>query len=200
MGRHASNIRYEKLDEKHDESKTLFGRLTFNFLSGIIQTGNERPLEEADFSSLELESTRYLTEKLEEKWQSEMKVKGERSSRPRLRSALLKAVDKKLITMMVLLFILSSFCRLIQPVVLSFLLEEMTAGSSFSVSILCLYSALLCISYFVQTFAVHHGCYAMYVLAVQVKASLIGMVYKKVSAVHYRSIGVDTISQVLAYS
>ncbi|KAL9960216.1 hypothetical protein ACROYT_G033643 [Oculina patagonica] len=166
----------------------MFGRLTFNFLSGIIQTGNERPLEEADFASLEIESTRYVTEKLEEKWQNEMKVNGEPSSRPRLWRALLEAVDKKLITMIVLLAILSSFCRLIQPVVLSFFLEEMTSGPSFSASILCLYSALLCISYFVQTFAVHHATYAMYVMAVQVKASLIGLVYKKIMTTKHHTL------------
>ena len=180
MGCHASNFRYEKLDEKPDERTTIFSSLTFNFLSGIIQTGNERPLEEADFSSLELESTRNLTEKLEQEWRNEIKVKGKRCSRPRLWKALLKAVDKKLITMIVVLAILSSFCRLIQPVVLSFLLEEMTTSSSFDPSILCLYSALLCISSFVQTFAVHHASYAMFLCAVHVKASLIGLVYKKV--------------------
>ncbi|KAL9960218.1 hypothetical protein ACROYT_G033645 [Oculina patagonica] len=180
MGCNVSNIRYEKLDDKPDETKTFFGRLTFGFLSGLIKTGNTRPLEEADLSSLELESTQYLTEKLVEEWEKEIKVKGDSCSRPRLWSALLKAVDKKLMTMIVLLAILNSFCRLIQPVVLSFLLEELTTGSSFDASILCLYSALLCFSSFVQTFAVHHATYATFTMAVQVKASLIGLVYKKI--------------------
>ena len=180
MGCDASIHRYEKLDEKPDERKSFFGRLTFGFLSAIIQTGNKRPLEEADLSSLELESTRYLTEKLDNEWQNEMKVKRERCSQPRLWNALRKAVDKKLAVMIVLLAILGSFCGLIQPVVLSFLLEEMTADSYFDAGILCLYSALLCFSSFVQTFAVHHAGYAMFVMAVQVKASLIGLVYKKV--------------------
>ncbi|KAJ7369491.1 hypothetical protein OS493_038588 [Desmophyllum pertusum] len=74
MGCDASIHRYEKLDEKPDERKSFFGRLTFGFLSAIIQTGNKRPLEEADLSSLELESTRYLTEKLDNEWQNEMKI------------------------------------------------------------------------------------------------------------------------------
>lgn len=180
MGCHASSFRYEKLNEKPDERKSIFSRVTLNFLSGIIQTGNERPLEEADLSSLELEKTRFLTAKLEQEWENEIKLKEKRCSRPRLWKALLKAVDKKLITMIVVLAILSSFCRLIQPVVLSFLLEEMTTSSSFDPSILCLYSALLCISSFVQTFAVTHTGYTAFVLAVHVKASLIGLVYKKV--------------------
>ena len=182
MGCHASNFRYEKLNENSSESKTLFSRLSFGFLSDIIQLGNKRPLEEADFASLELESTRSLTDKLEDEWQNEIKVKGDRCHRPRLWKALLKAIDKKLLTMIVVLVILSSFCRLIQPVVLSFLLDEMTTSLSFNVSILCLYSVLLCISSFVQTFALHHAGYAMFVMAVQVKASLIGLVYKKVSS------------------
>ncbi|KAJ7353988.1 hypothetical protein OS493_030837 [Desmophyllum pertusum] len=182
MGCDASNnYRYEKLDEKPDERKTFFNRLTIGFLSAIIQTGNKRPLEEADLSSLEVESTRYLTEKLDNEWQNEMKVKRERCSQPRLWNALRKAVDKKLAVMIVLLAILGSFCRLIQPVVLSFLLDELSANSSyFDAGILCLYSALLCISSFVQALAAQHAVYTMFVIAVQVKTSLIGLVYKTI--------------------
>ena len=177
MGCHTSKIRYEELDEK---PKSFFDRLAFGFLSGIIQTGNQRPLEEADLSSLELENTRYLTEKLESEWKKEIKIKGERRRRPRLWNALRKAADQTMIGMTVLLTILNTFCRLIQPVVLSFLLEEIASDSSFDASILCLYSALLCLSSFVQTFALHHAVYALFVWSVQVKASLIGLVYKKV--------------------
>ena len=180
MGCHASNFRYEELDDKPDKSQTLFGRLTFGFLSGIIQTGNKRPLEEADLFPLEFESTRFLTTKLEGEWQNEVKVKGKSCSPPRLWKAVLKTVDINLITMVVILTILSCFCRLVQPVVLSFLLEEMTTSTSSDSSSLFLHSALLFSSSLVQTFAVHHIDYAMYLLAVQIKASLIGIVYKKV--------------------
>ena len=70
MGCLTSSFRYEKLEEGLGEGqKTVFGRITFGFLSGIIQTGNENPLEEADLSSLDLQGTQHLTEKLEDKWQ-----------------------------------------------------------------------------------------------------------------------------------
>lgn len=180
MGCHASNFRYEKLDKKADERQTFFSRITLGLISDMIQKGNERPLEEADLSSLDIEGTRYLTEKLEDEWRNEVKVKRERCSQPRLWSALRKAVNMKLIAKISLLVMLSSFCRLIQPVVLSFILEEMATGSSFNVSVLCLYSALISISSFVQSFVHHHGIYALYAMSVQVKASLIGLVYKKV--------------------
>ena len=180
MGCHVSNIRYEELGEKPNESQTFFGRLTFGFLSGIIQTGNKRPLEEADLFSLEFESTRFLTTKLEDEWRNEVKAKCESCSRPRLWKALLKAADINLISMVVILTILSCFCRLVQPVVLSFLLEEMTTSESSGSSSLFLYSALLFSSSLVQTFAIHHLDYFLYLLAAQAKASLVGIVYKKV--------------------
>ena len=70
MGCLASSFRSEKLQEGLGKSqKTFFGRITFGFLSGIIQTGNEKPLEEADLSSLDLQGTQHLTEKLEDNWQ-----------------------------------------------------------------------------------------------------------------------------------
>ena len=180
MGCCISNYTYTKLGKQHAD-KTFLSGLVFGFLTEIIQTGNERPLEENDLTSLECEGTRYLTEKLEGEWQNEMKIQRERGSRPRLWRALLRATDRKLMVVSVLLAVTASFCRLIQPVVLSFLLEEMTAKSSDSdLGILCLYSALLCISSFVQVFAVHHSDYAHFVISVQVKASLIGLLYKKV--------------------
>ena len=181
MGRHTSNYTYTKLDANPDGKKSFLGELVFGFLSGIIQTGNERPLEENDLTSLEFEDTRYLTEKLDQEWQNEIKTTSEHGSQPHLWRALGRATDMKLMTVNSLLAVLASFCRLIQPVVLSFLLEEITANSSGAdVGILCLYSVLLCVSSFVLVFAVHHCDYGKFVLAVQVKASLIGLVYKKV--------------------
>ena len=182
MGCNTSSSLYEKLAAEAPEGRTtIFSRLTFGFLSSIIETGNKRPLEATDFSSLELESTQYLTEKLEREWQNELKIRKERCSQPRLRRALLKTADKTLITLIVLLAFLDAFCRMIQPVVLSFLLTEMSNSSSLHVNILVLYSALLSVSCFVQTFASHHASYSMFLMAVQVKASLIGLIYKKVS-------------------
>ena len=180
MGCHASNFRYEKLDEKVDESKRFLSRITIGFLSDIIQTGNERPLEEADLSSQDIECTRTLTEKLEDEWRSVMKIKAKRCSQPRLWNALCKAIDRNYICMFFLLIILRSFCILSQPVALSFLLEEMMAGSSSNVSILCLYSALVSASTFLQAFVHHNVAYSAYTMSVHVKASLIGLVYKKV--------------------
>lgn len=182
MGCLASSFRYEKLEEGLSESKTFFGRITLGFLSGIIQMGNEKPLEEADLSSLDLQDTQHLTEKLEEKWQEEIRLKRESCSQPRLWNALRKAVDRKVVTLVVLLIILSSFCRLIQPVVLSFLLEEISNSSSSDRIILCLYLAVLCISSLVESCVYHHICYNLFLMAVEVKASLIGLVYKKVGA------------------
>lgn len=182
MGCLASSFRYEKLEEGLSESKTFFGRITLGFLSGIIQMGNEKPLEEADLSSLDLQDTQHLTEKLEEKWQEEIRLKRESCSQPRLWNALRKAVDRKVVTLVVLLIILSSFCRLIQPVVLSFLLEEISNSSSSDTIILCLYLAVLCISSLVESCVYHHICYNLFLMAVEVKASLIGLVYKKVGA------------------
>lgn len=144
--------------------------------------GNEKPLEEADLSSLDLQDTQHLTEKLEEKWQEEIRLKRESCSQPRLWNALRKAVDRKVVTLVVLLIILSSFCRLIQPVVLSFLLEEISNSSSSDTIILCLYLAVLCISSLVESCVYHHICYNLFLMAVEVKASLIGLVYKKVGA------------------
>ena len=173
-------MEYEKLEAEPEERTSICGRLTFGFLSSIIETGNKRPLEENDIPSLDVESTKYLTEKLELEWKNEVGIGRVRSSKPRLRNAVLRAVDKYLLSLIVLLAILETLCKMIQPVLLSFLLAEMSYNSPVDVGILLVYSTPLCVSCFIQTLVSQQCGYAMFLMAVHVKASLIGIVYKKV--------------------
>ena len=69
---------------------------------------------------------------------------------------------------------------MIQPVLLSFLLAEMSYNSPVDVGMLLVYSTPLCVSCFIQTLVSQQCGYAMFLMAVHVKASLIGIVYKKV--------------------
>ena len=157
-------MEYEKLEAEPEERTSICGRLTFGFLSSIIETG----------------STKYLAEKLELEWKNEVEIGRVRSSKPRLRNAVLRAVDKYLLSLIVLLAILETLCTMIQPVLLSFLLAEMSYSSPVDVGMLLVYSTPLCVSCFIQALVSHQGSYAMFLMAVHVKASLIGIVYKKV--------------------
>ena len=122
-----------------------------------------------------------MTEKLELEWKNEVEIGRVRSSKPRLRNAVLRAVDKYLLSLIVLLAILETLCTMIQPVLLSFLLAEMSYSSPVDdVGMLLVYSTPLCVSCFIQALVSQQGSYAMFLMAVHVRASLIGIVYKKV--------------------
>ena len=121
-----------------------------------------------------------MTEKLELEWKNEIEIGRVRISKSRLRNAFLRALDKYLLSLIVLPANLESLCTMVQPVLLSFLIVEMSYNSPVDVGMLLVYSTPLCVSCFIQALVSHQGSYAMFLMAVHVKASLIGIVYKKV--------------------
>ena len=121
-----------------------------------------------------------MTEKLELEWKNEIEIGRVRISKSRLRNAFLRALDKYFLSLIVLPANLESLCTMVQPVLLSFLMVEMSYNSPVDVGMLLVYSTPLCVSCFIQALVSHQGSYAMFLMAVHVKASLIGIVYKKV--------------------
>ena len=132
-------MEYEKLEAEPEERTTICGRLAFGLLSRIIETGNKRPLKENNIPSLDVEGTKYLTEKLELKWKNEIEIGRVRSSKSRLRNAVLRALDKYLLSLIVLLANLETLRVMIQPVLLSFLLAEMSNNSPVDMGMLLVY-------------------------------------------------------------
>ena len=132
-------MEYEKLEAEPEERTTICGRLAFGLLSRIIETGSKRLLKENDIPSLDVEGTKYLTEKLELKWKNEIEIGRVRSSKSRLRNAVLRALDKYLLSLIVLLANLETLLVMIQPVLLSFLLAEMSNNSPVDMGMLLVY-------------------------------------------------------------
>ena len=132
-------MEYEKLEAEPEERTTICGRLAFGLLSRIIETGSKRLLKENDIPSLDVEGTKYLTEKLELKWKNEIEIGRVRSSKSRLRNAVLRALDKYWLSLIVLLANLETLLVMIQPVLLSFLLAEMSKNSPVDMGMLLVY-------------------------------------------------------------
>ena len=133
------HMEYEKLEAEPEERTTICGRLAFGLLSRIIETGSKRLLKENDIPSLGVEGTKYLTEKLELKWKKEIEIGRVRSSKSRLRNAVLRALDKYWLFLIVLLANLETLLVMIQPVLLSFLLAEMSNNSPVDMGMLLVY-------------------------------------------------------------
>ena len=133
------HMEYEKLEAEPEERTTICGRLAFGLLSRIIETGSKRLLKENDIPSLDVEGTKYLTEKLELKWKKEIEIGRVRSSKSRLRNAVLRALDKYWLFLIVLLANLETLLVMIQPVLLSFLLAEMSNNSPVDMGMLLVY-------------------------------------------------------------
>ena len=133
------HMEYEKLEAEPEERTTICGRLAFGLLSRIIETGSKRLLKENDIPSLDVKGTKYLTEKLELKWKNEIEIGRVRSSKSRLRNAVLRALDKYWLFLIVLLANLETLLVMIQPVLLSFLLAEMSNNSPVDMGMLLVY-------------------------------------------------------------
>ena len=133
------HMEYEKLEAEPEERTTICGRQAFGLLSRIIETGSKRLLKENDIPSLDVEGTKYLTEKLELKWKNEIEIGRVWSSKSRLRNAVLRALDKYLLSLIVLLANLETLLVMLQPVLLSFLLAEMSKNSPVDMGMLLVY-------------------------------------------------------------
>ena len=181
MGCLASSFRYEKLEEGHSLENILWKN---NFWISFGYNPNRQRKTTGRGWSVFSRPARHTAFDREARRQL---ARGDQSKKRKLFSTAFVArfaqsCRQKRITLVVFLTILSSFCRLIQPVALSFLLEEITNSSSPDTIILYLYLAALCISSSVEWCVYHHICHNLLLMAVEVKASLIGLVYKKVGA------------------
>ena len=181
------NQNYEKVpDAKRSPANPqkeagFISLLTFWWMNGILQTGAKRPLEESDFLPLQEEDeTQRWTDKLQRLWSSEMKCVESRRQ-PRLWKSVLKVASLRQCWLLLFTCLLEFTCRLLQPLLLGFLVSGMMAIQNDDRFLLYMCAAAMVFNSVVGTLAMHQFCYRSYLLGMQLSAALKGVVYLKVS-------------------
>ena len=166
----------------HKEKVTIFSLLFFLRMSNIFKTGSKRALEETDFLPLSNENTTFsVTKKLQKKWNDEItKCKGN-DERPKLWKSVVKMLSAKDAIIMVFSFALYSIGRLIQPLLLAYLISTLISDEPQENYLLYGCALAMGISPLIGCLGLHQYGHEAELLDIRIISALKGLVYIKVS-------------------
>ena len=98
--------------------------LLFQWMNSIFKIGSERPLDENDFLPLSKEnSASFLTDQLQQNWNKEKTKCNRNRKRPKLWKSIIKLMSVKDVMIIVFTSALKSISRLLQPLLLGYLIS-----------------------------------------------------------------------------
>ena len=171
----------ERIDPKKEAG--VFSLLTFWWMNGVFQTGNQRPLEESDFLPLQEEDeTQRFTEKIQEIWNREKNMCEESGNQPRLWKCVLMAVSLRQVALILFTGLMDSTCRLLQPLLLGLLVSElMSVDNDRSLMLIC--ASAMFATAVIRSLSFHQCFYHSLLIGMRLMAALKGVVYLKVNNV-----------------
>ena len=181
-----SNSGYTKLRTSSQASSLdreeagLFSVLLFGWMTEIFKTGNKRPLEKSDFLPRNEENkTSVLTEKLQTFWDDERKACLATGKRPKLWKSVVKMIPARGVLVIVLFGAVELICRILQPLLLGFILSNLISQSS-GKSLMYVCGVLIGVVAIGKGFSLHLRCYMPEVLGARLSCALKGIIYSKV--------------------
>ena len=174
---------YRTIPTEDDEEKFSFASLLlFRWMNVVFKTGGERALEQHDFLPLsQANSTCLLTEQLQTNWRQERTNCKTNGKKPSLWKSVVKMVSVKDIFILVFTTFLFTVSRLLQPLLLGYLVSTLMTVESQQRYPLYVCSMAMCLNAFLGSLAVHQFDYRCEVLAIRISSALKGLVYLKVS-------------------
>ena len=174
---------YKKISTNEEKEAVSFvSILLFQWMSSIFKTGSERPLDENDFLSLSREnSASFLTDQLQENWNKENTKCKRNKKRPKLWKSVIKLIAIKDVMIIVFTNVLYSISRLLQPLLLGYLISILMSAEPQKDSLLYGCTLALCINSVIRVLSMHHHDYRCELLGTRMSCALIGLIYHKVS-------------------
>ena len=186
---HGAYSKVQSSDTGESTTKSRWSRLravismyiTWGWLSELLRLANRRTLEEEDlFAAPGLERTQELTEKLERLWIDEQVRSKEKDQDPQLWKAVLRVtpcidyaayIGKSCIIMS---------CEIIRPILLWLLLTDLESDGKSPRSSQYLYVCGIVMGSVIRMYTACQWTLKNTFIATNIKASLVGLLYKKV--------------------
>ena len=174
---------YKKISTNEDKEIVSFvSLLLFQWMNSIFKIGSERPLHENDFLPLSKEnSSSFLTDQLQENWNKEKTKCNRNEKRPKLWKSVIKLLSVKDFTIIVFTNALELISRLLQPLLLGYLISILMSAEPQKNNLLYGCTLALCINSFIRALTLHHHDYRCELLGIRISCALKGLVYHKVS-------------------
>lgn len=163
---------------QHPQSKANWiSFLLFWWTNDLFKTGNKRPLQQSDFWPLHDEDkTCLLTEQLQSQWTKDLK----NDKDPRLWKTAMKVLSRKELCIIGFAGFLDSVGRFLQPFFLGVFISTLVSSTPEQALLACC-ALLMLLVVVMKSVAVHHSSFKLYVIGMRMKASLKGLIFKKVS-------------------
>ena len=173
---------YKKISTNEREAVSFVSLLLFQWMNSVFKIGSERPLDENDFLSLSREnSASILTDQLQENWNKEKTKCKRNKKRPKLWKSVIKLIAIKDVMIIVFTNVLYSISRLLQPLLLGYLISILMSAEPQKDSLLYGCTLALCINSVIRVLSMHHHDYRCELLGTRMSCALIGLIYHKVS-------------------
>ncbi|KAL9955987.1 hypothetical protein ACROYT_G037398 [Oculina patagonica] len=165
----------------HPQRKAnLISFLLFWWTNDLFKTGNQRPLQQSDFWPLHKEDkTSLLTKELQSQWSKDLNECKLTGKEPRLWKSAMKVLSRKDICIISFAGLLDSVGRFLQPFFLGIFISALKAKSP-ERGLLCGCAALMLLIVLMKSIAVHHSSFKLYVIGMRMKASLKGVIFRKI--------------------
>ena len=159
----------------------LISFLLFWWTNDLFKTGNQRPLQQSDFWPLhEEDQTSLLTNQLQWQWSKDLDECNRTGKEPRLWKSAMKVLSCKDLCIICFAGLVDSVGRFLQPFFLGVFISTLMSHAQ-DRGLLYVCAALMLLIVLMKSIAVHHSSFKLYVIGMRMKASLKGVIFKKVS-------------------
>ena len=180
-----TNNNYRKITStEHSGSVSFFSSLFFQWINILLKTGSERAVDENDLSPLKEENTAwFLTEELQAKWTEETANSKIQDVKPKLWKSVFKMLTAKDSVILITAGIIKTICRILQPLLLGYLLKSLMITRLQVEHNYFLYGCAfaLGINELISSLSMHQFDYRCDVFGIRISRALKGLVYMKVN-------------------
>ena len=158
----------------------LISLLLFWWTNDLFKTGNQRPLQQSDFWPLQEEDqTSLLTNQLQWQWSKDLDECNRTGKEPRLWKSAMKVLSCKDLCIISFAGLVDSVGRFLQPFFLGVFISTLMSHAQ-DRDLLFGCAALMLLIVLMKSIAVHHSSFKLYVIGMRMKASLKGVIFRKV--------------------
>ena len=169
-------------NDTNTEKLSIVSLLLFRWMDNVFKTGNEQTLDENDFLPLsEKNTTCFVTEQLQLKWDEEITDCKGKGKKPRLWKCVMKMLSVKDVIFLFFNWFIHAFCCILEPLLLGYFMASLFSAESQRLYRLYGCALAMVITVLMRSLSGNQVAYRCELLAIRISSALKGLIYIKVS-------------------
>ena len=159
----------------------FFSLITFSWLNDILKLGSKQPLDESFLFRVDTSNrTERLVTELEREWVAEKRATAHQRTKPRLWRAMMRTISRRDYIIMALLRLCYSLTLHALPLLIWYFLRSISTGTGISYKTSLPFVIGIFLVAMMRTVVDSKAIFKAQVLAIRLKVSVVGLIYKKV--------------------